>query len=125
MGTILKELTVGGNKGVKKIPALFDSGATVSLIRKDVVEDIATILTLSKVRTFKLGDGKNPLETNQLVALDITINGCDIFEKVLVVENLAKDLIIGAETMQYWKMKLDLEKEAVIIDPKATDFELI
>jgi hypothetical protein len=36
-----------------------------------------------------------------------------------VVDDLAEELIIGADMMQRWKISLDLDNEAVSIDPRA------
>ena len=34
------------------------------------------------------------------------------------MDDLAEELIIGADMMQTWKISLDLENEAVSIDPR-------
>jgi hypothetical protein len=54
-----------------------------------------------------------------MIGLFISINGCEILEQVIVTNKLSDEMIIGAETMQRRKIKLDLEKERVTIDPKA------
>jgi hypothetical protein len=43
----------------------------------------------------------------------------------MVLENLSEKVIIGAATLQKWRLKLDFEKEDVIIDPKVTKLYLI
>jgi hypothetical protein len=43
----------------------------------------------------------------------------------MVLENLSEKVIIGAKTMQAWRLKLDFEKEDIIIDPKVTKLYLI
>jgi hypothetical protein len=36
----------------------------------------------------------------------------------MVVPDLSEDAIIGVNTMQKWRIKLDFEHDTVIIDPK-------
>lgn len=38
-------------------------------------------------------------------------------DKFMILPGLSEALIIGAATMQKWRIKLDFEKEEVIIDP--------
>ena len=40
MGRIVKKLSVQGDKGEKEINVLFDSGASVSVIRKEIAEEL-------------------------------------------------------------------------------------
>ncbi|MFQ6015621.1 MAG: hypothetical protein ACE5NP_09275 [Anaerolineae bacterium] len=47
-----------------------------------------------------------------------------INDQILVVDKLADDMIVGAHTMQGWRIKLDLEKEEVIMDPSAARLRL-
>ncbi len=39
MGMIVKEVKIEGDKGTAKVKALFDSGASDSILRKDVADN--------------------------------------------------------------------------------------
>ncbi len=53
--------------------------------------------------------------------MNLTINEITIFQQILVADELSEELIIGADTMQRWKIRLDPENEDVIIDKKVTE----
>ena len=39
----------------------------------------------------------------------------------MVIPGLSEDGIIGADTLQKWRIKLDFEHDAVIVDPKVAE----
>jgi len=119
MGLIIKNLKIAGDKGDGEVTCLFDTGSSKTLIREDIAERFATIVSLIHPIYFKMADGKTELEARKVVNLFITINGCEIFEPAIVVKDLSDEMLIGAETMQVKKIKLDLENEKIIIDKSA------
>jgi len=119
MGLIIKKVKIAGAKGSATVEALFDMGASACLIKRSLAEKVATITTIPKKWRFTLGDGQGTLQTNEFVQLVITIKKTDFFHPAVVVDRLADDLIIGADFLQRWKIKLDPEAEEVIIDKKA------
>ena len=50
--------------------------------------------------------------------LDFEINDLKLSDEFMVVPDLSEETVIGATTMQKWRMKLDFDHDAVIIDPK-------
>lgn len=46
-------------------------------------------------------------------------------DEFLVVPNLSEEAIIGAATLQKWKIKLDFEHDQVIVDPRVGRLQLI
>lgn len=119
MGLVIKNLKIAGDKGEGSVACLFDTGSTETLIREDVAERLTTIVSLTHPLSFKMADGKIGLKAKKAGFLLITVNGCEIFEPVIVVENLSDEMIVGAETMQRRKIKLDMENEKITIDPEA------
>jgi len=124
MSVITKDIEIAGDKGRRKIHALFDSGATYSFIRKNIAEEMATLLKYPEPKIFSL-ENNSKMEATHRTALEIIINGLTISDEIVVAEKLAEDFIIGASTMQKWRMKLDLDRKEVIIDPKVTELKLI
>ena len=118
MGLIVKKLKVAGDKGERRVQVLFDSGAGASFIRRDVAERIATTLKLPSPKTFTLGDGVGRLRVNETAILYLYIEGVEISDNFIVAPRLADEVIMGANTMQKWRIKLDLEDKRVIIDKR-------
>jgi hypothetical protein len=43
----------------------------------------------------------------------------------MLIPGLSEEAIIGAKTLQAWRMKLDFEQDEVIIDPRVTKLRLL
>jgi predicted aspartyl protease len=125
MGYLIKELKIIGNKGEAILKCLFDTGAGYSFIRKDIAEKLGDIIKFPKKMEFKLGDGESKIIINEKIILEIEINGVTISDEVLVSDKLSEDMIIGAKTMQAWRIKLDMENEKILIDPKVAELKLV
>ncbi|MDZ7360190.1 MAG: retropepsin-like domain-containing protein [candidate division KSB1 bacterium] len=124
MSIISRKIELIGSKGRAKVEALFDSGASFSCIPPGLAKKLGVVTPL--VLPVKLGTaarGKK-LQVNELVSLQFRINGYEFLDDFMVVPGLSEETIIGAKTMQAWRIKLDLENEEVIIDPKATKLRI-
>jgi predicted aspartyl protease len=118
MGLIVKRLRVAGDKGQRRLQILFDTGASVSFIRSDVVDKIATTLKLPSPEVYTLGDGVGKLRVSETAVLYVYIDGVRISDNFIVSPRLADPVIVGANTLQKWRVKLDMENERVIIDKR-------
>jgi hypothetical protein len=65
------------------------------------------------------------MEIMNRVSLDFYKDDIRLSDEFLVVPNLSEDVVIGATTMQKWRIKLDFEHDTVIIDPKVAKLILI
>lgn len=54
------------------------------------------------------------------ISLDFYIEGIRLSDEFLVAEKLSEDAIIGATTLQKWRLKLDFEQDRVIVDQMVT-----
>ncbi|MEW5768152.1 MAG: hypothetical protein AB1797_11130 [bacterium] len=59
------------------------------------------------------------------VSLNFYINGLRFFDEFMLIPNFSEEAIIGAKTLQAWRMKLDFEHDEVIIDPRVTKLRLV
>ena len=126
MGVLVKEIEIIGDKGKAKVKALFDSGATDSLIRKDIAEKVATLLRMPQSLVFILGDGETQIQSDCSTDLQFIINNSLIPGwRFYVVDKMEEEIVIGADAFQRWKFKLDFEKEDVIIDKEALRLRLV
>lgn len=124
MGLIYKDVSLKGDKGEGKFRTLWDNGSSESFVRRDLAEKVGTILKLSALREFERGKG-TLLVAQSTGILDVEVEGYNLFWHFLVVSDLSEELIIGADFLQRWKIKLDSQNERIIIDPKALKLKLV
>ena len=123
MGLIYKQMKLGGNKGEMDVTVLFDTGASLCFVRKDVAEKVADI---SKAPArLKILTPSGTLETEEAAILQLWVDGHALFWTFLVLPELSEDLIVGTDFFQRWKIRLDPEREDIIIDPNALKLQLI
>jgi len=126
MGIIMKEVEIAGDKGRKIVMSLFDSGASCSVIRKDVAEEVSTILKIPTPFEFILGDGETTLRADYVTFVEFTLKGYRYPpQRVIVVDKLEEELIFGVDTLQMWKIKLDFVNEDVVIDKSVLRLRLV
>ena len=124
MGLVYQEVSLSGDKGKRKVYALWDNGSSESFIRRDLAEKVETISKLRTPKEFEMGKGLLSV-TESTPILDVEVDGYNLFWHFLVVPDLSEELIIGADFLQRWKIKLDPENERIIIDPKALKLKLV
>lgn len=114
-----------GSKGEKNLYALFDSGATYSCISEESVEDLEELIKLHTPLRLATASEANFMEITYRTTLDFYHEDIRLSDEFLVVPGLSEEVIIGAATMQKWRLKLDFENDRVIADPRAAKLILI
>ncbi len=107
-----------GENGEKTLYTLFDSGATFSCIHPDYIKDIGDAQKLYRPLEVSTASEGIYLKIEQRIITDFYVNDIRMSDEFMIVPNLSEDAIIGATTMQKWRIKLDFEHDTVIIDPK-------
>ena len=125
MSIIKDPLLFVGSKGEKILYTLFDSGANLSCISPDYVEDIEVPVSLGRVRRIATAAEGHYIEVKHRVSLDFYMGDVLLSDEFLVVPGLSEEAIIGAATMQKWRIKLDFEHDKAIVDPKVAKMQLI
>ena len=125
MGMVSKTIRVRGDRGAVSVEALFDTGASKSLIRRDIALKVATPLRAPTAWTFQLGDGKGRLKTNEMVGLFFQLKGVPIAHTFIVARYLSDEAIIGTDLMQFWRIRPDPVREDIIIDKKLIQLKLV
>ena len=125
MGMVSKRIRIRGNRGAAFVEALFDTGASKSLIRREIATKVARLLRAPTPWTFQLGDGKGRLKTNEMVGLFFQLKGVPIAHTFIVARYLSEEVIIGTDLMQFWKVRPDPVREDVIIDKKLIQLKLV
>jgi len=125
MSIIKHPLLYVGSKGEKTLYTLFDSGANLSCIHPDHASEIATPEHLGRVRRLATANEGHFIEVKDVIRVDFYINDILLSDEFLIVPGLNEEVIIGAATLQKWRIKLDFEHDQVIVDPKVAKLQLI
>ncbi len=125
MSVLKLPLLFVGSKGEKHIYTLFDSGANLSCINPDYIQDIAEKQPLGRIRKLATASEGHYIEVKDAVRLDFYIDDVLLSDEFLVVPNLSEEAIIGAATLQKWRIKLNFEDDKVEVDPKVAKLQLI
>ena len=126
MGEIIKEVEIIGDKGKTTAKTLFDSGASDSVIREDIAKKIATLIKWEEPVFFILGDGDSTMQSEYSTDIRFVLEG-SIYppQRVIVVGKLEEDFIFGADALQRWKIKLDMENEDLILDKSVLRLRIV
>ena len=114
-----------GSKGEITLYALFDTGANLSCIHPDYASEITELIAYPHPRRLATASEHHFIEINSRIVTDFYVNDVQLSDEFLVVSTMSEDAIIGAATMQKWKIKLDFEHDLVIVDPKVSKLQLI
>ena len=125
MSIIKHPLLYVGSKGEKNLYTLFDSGANLSCIHPDYVQDLAVPEHLGRIRRITTASDAHFIEIEYAVRLDFYINDVLLSDEFLVVPGLTEEALIGAATMQKWRIKLDFEFDRLIVDPRVAKMQII
>jgi hypothetical protein len=115
---VSKRIRVRGDRGVLFVNALFDTGASKALIRRDIALKVARLLRAPTPWTFRLGDGKGKLKTSEMAGLIFQLKGVSIPHTFIVARYLSEAMIIGTDLMLFWKVRPDPVREDVVLDKK-------
>jgi predicted aspartyl protease len=125
MSIIRLPLRFEGSKGEKVLYALFDSGANLSCINEEFANEIANLEPFLHPRRLATASEHHFIEINSRISTDFYLNDVHLSDEFLVVPTLSEEVIIGASTMQKWRIKLDFDTDSVIVDPKVAKLQLI
>jgi hypothetical protein len=125
MSIIKNPLLFVGSKGEKHLYTLFNSGATLSCINLKHALELGVIENLGIPRILGTAFEGHVVKITQRIALDFYIDGVLLSDEFLLVPGLSEEAIIGAATMQKWRIKLDFEHDCAIVDPKVAKMQLV
>ena len=125
MAVIQKLIRLVGSKGSREEVAIFDSGSTYSCIHPELAEKLAIVEPLPEPMDFGTAKEGETLTATERVTLNFYIDGYRFSDEFMLIPGLSEAVIIGAATLQKWRLKLDFEADAVIIDPRVTHLRLL
>jgi predicted aspartyl protease len=118
MGMIRVPLLFEGSVGERVVQALFDNTITYSCLRTDIAEAVEEPKTLRHPMEVATASEGHFVRITQALRADFYHNGIRLSDEFMVVPGLSEEAIIGVNTLQKWRMKLDFEHDNIIIDPK-------
>jgi predicted aspartyl protease len=125
MTVIQKRILLVGSKGKEEVDAIFDTGSTYSYIKPELAEKLAHVEPLPEPMEFGTAKEGEKLTAKKAVRLNFYVNGLRLSDEFMLIDELSEKAVIGAATLQKWRIKLDFEKEEVIIDPRVTKLRLM
>jgi predicted aspartyl protease len=120
---IYRALKIKSSKGELIVKALFDTGASFTVIRKDIAEKIGHILP-TYVKEVTLADGKTKLSMLGYIPISMVLEGSPIDDIAYVIDELAEELIIGVKVMEFYDIKLDPSTNKIVVGKNYSSFEL-
>jgi hypothetical protein len=124
MSVIILPILYIGSLGETRMMTLFDSGANLSCINPNYLDNIETPVKLGRVRKIFTASEGHFIEVEERVSLDFYLEDVLLSDEFLLVPGLSEEAIIGAATMQKWRIKLDFEHDKAHVDPKMARLQL-
>jgi Retroviral aspartyl protease len=118
MSIIKLPLRYEGSQGEKHLYTLFDSGATFSCISPECVEGLENPVKLFRPMEVATAAVGHYLKIEERITVDFYIDDIRLSDEFYVIPGLSEDAILGVNTFQKWRIKLDFELDTVIVDPK-------
>lgn len=125
MTVVQKRIRLAGSRGAEEVDAIFDSGSTYSCIRPELAQRLETVLRLPEPMEFGTAKRGEKLTASERVALNFHLDSLRFSDEFMLIPELSEPVIIGAKTLQAWRMKLDFEREEVVVDPRVTELRLL
>ncbi len=118
MSVLEHEITLIGSKGSARCRALFDAGASYSIIRRDIAERISSLERLPDPEdwVFETARVGEHIQALYRVILNFRFDDSEarFSDEFIVFDACTEQLIVGAKTMQAWHIVLDFQAEAVV-----------
>jgi hypothetical protein len=125
MAVIQKTIRLAGSIGCKEELAIFDGGTSYSCIVPELASQLGLVTPVPEPITFRTAKNGRLVAATERVCLDFYLEGYRFSDEFMLIPELSERVIIGAKTLQAWRMKLDFENDEVIIDPRVTKLRLM
>lgn len=124
MSTIKMPLRYSGTNGEKYLYTLFDSGANLSCINPSLIDGIENPIQFASPKRLITASEDHYIEVNGKILLEFFIDDVQLSDEFFLVPQLSEEAIIGAATLQKWRIKLDFEHNRVSVHPNAGIMQL-
>ena len=118
MGTINRKLIYEGSEGSKSLNTSFRLDTSISCISFEAINGLANAKKLYRPLQVSSNSLGQNLTIEYAICTDFYIDGIRLSDEFYVIPGLSEDAILGVNTFQKWRIKLDFEHDTVIVDPK-------
>ena len=141
MAVIEKEIRLVGSKGERMVEAIFDSGSTYSCIGPQLAKELGMVEALPEPLDFgtavpalslrglraegAAGRSNLNLSAKEAISLNFHLDGYRFSDEFMLIDSLSEPVLIGAATLQKWRLKLNFETDEVIVDPKSNQTRIV
>jgi hypothetical protein len=125
MAVILKTIRLVGSKDSEEVAVIFDSGATYSCIQPELAKKLENAVPLPEPMDFGTAKDGEQVTATERVVLNFYLDGYRFSDEFMLIPGLSEPAVIGAATLQKWRMKLDFEHDEVLFDPRVTHLRLL
>lgn len=126
MSIIKKRMLFAGyDERAAYFSVLFDSGASHSFISKAVADEMHAPLLPPDFETAETATAGYQMRVLGSTTLKFIMSGEVLNDAFYVAHDLTEDVIIGAGTLQKYRIKLDFEHDEVFVAPRAGKVQLI
>jgi hypothetical protein len=123
------EVTLIGSRGSARCRALFDSGASYSIIRRDIAEKIEPLGLLPDPENwvFETARAGELIQARHRVTVNFRFDDSKarFSDEFIVFDDCSEEVIVGAKTLQAWHIILDFQAETVIYRKTAERLRVI
>src|SRR2546423_1543366 len=120
-----RTLEFQGSKGRARLRAMFDSGAIYSRIHPDKASELEQLVPLPKPLGLETANADHFVRVTHAIRLAFYLNDARLTDEFMLVPGLSEEVIIGATTMQKWRITLDFDNDQIHVDPHATKLKLV
>jgi predicted aspartyl protease len=120
---IYRSLRIRSSRGESVVKALFDTGASFTVVRKDVAEKLGHILP-TDVKEVTLADGKTRLKVLGYIPISTMLEGSPIDDIAYVIDESAEELTIGVKVMEFYDIKIVPSTGEITVGKNYSSFEL-
>lgn len=113
-----------GSKTDKELLAVFDPGTLYSFLPENFIEEIGRLSRLPEPRLLEIASEERQVLISHGTCAGFTINNLRLSDEFMSLPGNSAHAIIGVTTIRKWRMKLDFENNAVIINPEVAKFRL-
>lgn len=118
MSVLTHDIELVGTLGRMRRTALFDSGSSYSMIRRDIAEQLEPLNLLPDPENwvFETARVGELIKARYRVTLDFIFRDSTarFSDEFIVFEDCSEEVIVGAATLQKWHIILDFEREEVV-----------
>lgn len=118
MNSINRILLYEGAEGAKSLNTSFCSDTTISCISLKAINGLANAKKLYRplqVHSTSMGQFLN---IEYAICVDFYIDDIRLSDEFYVVPELSKDVILGINTFQKWRIKLDFVSDTVTVEKR-------